>query len=112
MFGTVPKVLWERRAPADERNRITLGLCPLLVRTADEAVVIDSGVGAKMSDRDIELYAIDRRPPLDVSLATVGISASDITSVVATARKSTGLKGSLPASDPSMASSFVDPAMP
>jgi len=84
MFGTVPKVLWERRAPADERNRITLGLRPLCVRTAHEAVVIDSGVGPKMSDRDIDLYAIDRRPSLDVSLASVGLSASDITSVIAT----------------------------
>ena len=32
MFGVVPKPLWERRAPADARNRITLGLRPLLVR--------------------------------------------------------------------------------
>ena len=33
MFGVVPKPLWERRAPADERNRIPLGMRPLLVRT-------------------------------------------------------------------------------
>ena len=30
MFGVVPKPLWEKRAPADERNRIRLGLRPLL----------------------------------------------------------------------------------
>ena len=32
MFGVVPKPLWEKRAPADERNRITLAMRPLLVR--------------------------------------------------------------------------------
>ena len=32
MFGVVPKPLWEKRAPADDRNRIPLGLRPLLVR--------------------------------------------------------------------------------
>ena len=34
MFGVVPKPLWEKRAPADEKNRITLGLRPLVVRGA------------------------------------------------------------------------------
>jgi len=45
MFGVVPKPLWERRAPADERNRIRLGLRPLLVRTDGANVLIDAGVG-------------------------------------------------------------------
>ncbi len=37
MFGVVPKPLWERRAPADEKNRIALSMRPLLVRTPDRA---------------------------------------------------------------------------
>ena len=32
MFGVVPKALWEKKAPADDRNRITLAMRPLLVR--------------------------------------------------------------------------------
>ena len=32
MFGVVPKPLWERRAPADERNRILMAMRPLLIR--------------------------------------------------------------------------------
>src|SRR5688572_30686337 len=32
MFGVVPKPLWEKRAPADARNRIRCGLRPLVVR--------------------------------------------------------------------------------
>ena len=31
MFGVVPKTLWQKRAPADDRNRITMAMRPLLV---------------------------------------------------------------------------------
>ena len=42
MFGTVPKVLWERRAPADERNRVHLGLNALLIRSGHQLILIDA----------------------------------------------------------------------
>ena len=83
MFGIVPKPLWERRAPADERNRIRLGLRPLLVRTAEHNVLIDAGIGGKMSEKDRDIYGIDRQPGLDASLAAVGLSADDIDIVIA-----------------------------
>ena len=47
MFGVVPKPLWERRIPADDRNRIPLGLRCLLVETPDALVLVDTGVGNK-----------------------------------------------------------------
>ncbi|MEZ5317634.1 MAG: MBL fold metallo-hydrolase [Vicinamibacterales bacterium] len=84
MFGVVPKPLWERRAPADERNRIRLGLRPLLVRGGGRVVLIDAGIGDKMSDRDADIYALDRERHLDHSLAAAGITARDVTHVVAT----------------------------
>ena len=43
MFGVVPKALWDKRMPADEYNRILLGLTCLLVRTGNETVLIESG---------------------------------------------------------------------
>ena len=42
MFGVVPKPLWEKRAPPDERNRIGLALRPLLVR-GEKTLLIDAG---------------------------------------------------------------------
>ena len=47
MFGIVPKPLWERRIPADERNRIPLALRCLLVEHDDGLVLIDTGLGNK-----------------------------------------------------------------
>src|SRR5438034_10504502 len=47
MFGVVPKALWARRAPPDDRNRIPLALRCLLVEHDDGLVLIDTGIGNK-----------------------------------------------------------------
>jgi glyoxylase-like metal-dependent hydrolase (beta-lactamase superfamily II) len=83
MFGVVPKPLWERRAPADERNRITLGLRPLLVCGGRQTMIIDAGIGDKMDAKSIEIYGIDRARHLDHSLADAGCSAASIDLVLA-----------------------------
>jgi glyoxylase-like metal-dependent hydrolase (beta-lactamase superfamily II) len=84
MFGVVPKPLWQRRAPADDRNRITLGLRPLLVRTGSQVVLIDAGIGDKMSAKEVDIYGIDRSMHLDRSLAAAGLTAADVDVVIAT----------------------------
>jgi glyoxylase-like metal-dependent hydrolase (beta-lactamase superfamily II) len=83
MFGVVPKPLWEKRAPADARNRISLGVRPLLVRTADRTVLIDAGIGGKMTPKEVEIYGIDRTRHLDHALAAAGLGAADIDVVIA-----------------------------
>jgi glyoxylase-like metal-dependent hydrolase (beta-lactamase superfamily II) len=83
MFGVVPKPLWQKRTAADERNRILLGLRPLLVRTPDHTVLIDAGIGDKMSEKEVDIYAIDRRPGLHQSLALAGVTAHDVDIVIA-----------------------------
>jgi glyoxylase-like metal-dependent hydrolase (beta-lactamase superfamily II) len=83
MFGVVPKPLWERRTPGDEKNRIALGMRPLLVRTATERILIDAGCGDKMSAKEAGIYAFDRAQNLDHSLAAAGLTAADIDIVIA-----------------------------
>src|SRR5688500_17448001 len=82
MFGVVPKALWQRRAPADDKNRIRMGLRPLLVR-GERTMIIDAGIGDKMDARSQEIYAIDRAHDLDASLAAAGVSADDVDIVLA-----------------------------
>jgi methylmalonyl-CoA epimerase len=82
MFGVVPKTLWEKRNPADERNRITLGMRPLLVR-GDKTMLIDAGCGDKMDAKSGEIYGLDRAYHLEHSLADAGLAAEDIDIVVA-----------------------------
>jgi glyoxylase-like metal-dependent hydrolase (beta-lactamase superfamily II) len=83
MFGTVPKTLWEKRAPADEKNRITLAMRPLLVRSAAGVVLIDAGIGEKMDAKSTAIYAIDRSRNLDNSLADAALDANGIDIVLA-----------------------------
>ena len=83
MFGVVPKPLWERRAPADDRNRIQLAARPLLVRTGTTRMLVDAGIGNKMNAKNVDIYAIDRSRNLTHTLAEAGLSAEDIDVVLA-----------------------------
>jgi len=83
MFGVVPKPLWERRAPADARNRIRLGLRPLLVR-GEKTMIIDAGIGGKMDAKSTDIYGIDRMQNLDGSLQAAGVLREDVEIVLAT----------------------------
>jgi glyoxylase-like metal-dependent hydrolase (beta-lactamase superfamily II) len=91
MFGVVPKPLWEKRIPADERNRIPLALRCLLVETPDELVLIETGLGNKENEKFLDIYGVDnaasdpRYPDrLQEAIAAAGFSASDVTTVVDT----------------------------
>jgi len=83
MFGVVPKTLWEKRIPADVKNRITLAMRPLLVRGNGKTMVIDAGIGDKMDAKNTAIYGIDRSRNLDHSLADAGLDASRIDLVLA-----------------------------
>ena len=83
MFGVVPKPLWERRAPADERNRIQLAARPLLVITGGTRLLIDAGIGNKMDPKSVDIYAIDRSRNVTHALAEVGLRTDQIDTVLA-----------------------------
>ena len=84
MFGVVPKPLWSRRAPADDRNRIQLAARPLLVRRGSAPpLLIDAGIGAKMDAKSTDIYAIDRAAPLESTLREAGLTAADVPIVLA-----------------------------
>ena len=88
MFGVVPKLLWEKRIPADERNRIPLALRCLLVETPAALVLIDNGVGNKDSAKFRDIYGIDNasaagRPSrLEDALAALGYGVEDVDVVI------------------------------
>jgi glyoxylase-like metal-dependent hydrolase (beta-lactamase superfamily II) len=84
MFGVVPKPLWEKRLPSDERNRIQLGMRPLLVRGSTKTVIIDAGVGSKMDEKSVMIYGINRAHDLNASLHAAGVAATEIEIVLAT----------------------------
>ncbi len=84
MFGVVPKPLWNRVSPADERNRIRLALNCLLIRNGADTILVDTGMGARWSDKERSIYALENAPGLIEALAGFGVAPGDVTMVINT----------------------------
>lgn len=82
MFGVVPRTLWEKKLPPDDRHRIPLGMRPLVVRGA-QTVLIDAGCGDKMDAKSAAIYGLDRTYHLTHALADAGLTVEDIDIVIA-----------------------------
>ena len=79
-FGVVPKVMWSKKVGADERNYVTSGLNSLLVRTGKQTVLIETGMGNKLSERMIKFYGQPAK--LLDNLAAASISPEDVDIVI------------------------------
>jgi len=85
MFGVVPRNLWSKVCPPDEHNRIRLNMNCLFVEAGRERVLIDTGIGEKWSQKQTEIYGIERRLPFGESLRTItGWGPDEITTVINT----------------------------
>lgn len=84
MFGIVPKVIWEKVAQPDEKNRILIGLNCLLISTPKHNILVDTGVGEKWSEKQLSIYAISHPPTILTSLEKLGLKAEDISIVINT----------------------------
>ena len=83
MFGVVPKPLWRRRAPADERNRILLA-CGRCSSRGAKTLLIDGGIGNKMDAKSVDIYGDRSHASIsDVAGASAGLAGSDIDIVLA-----------------------------
>lgn len=84
MFGVVPKTLWEKRNPADDRNRIRLALTCLLVQAGETNLLIETGIGDKFDKKFADIYCVDHSTTLIRELGTHGLSPEDIHLVINT----------------------------
>jgi glyoxylase-like metal-dependent hydrolase (beta-lactamase superfamily II) len=78
MFGVVPKPLWEKRAPADDQNRILLGLNTVIVRTGQHTIAIETGIGNKLPPKLREIYGAQQQLPHAFEAAQIRPEAVDI----------------------------------
>lgn len=79
-FGVIPKVMWSKKVAADERNYVTTGLNSLLVRTGRQTILIETGIGNKLSDRMRKFYGQPAK--LLDNLSAAGIAPEDIDIVI------------------------------
>ncbi|HZZ15412.1 MAG TPA: MBL fold metallo-hydrolase [Candidatus Sulfotelmatobacter sp.] len=81
-FGVIPKVMWSRKVAVDERNYVQSGLNSLLIRTGNKHVLVETGMGNKLSERMVKFYG--QPAQLLANLAAGGVAAEDIDIVINT----------------------------
>lgn len=85
MFGVVPKVLWNRTNPSDDLNRIEMCNRALLLESSNKKILIDTGVGNKLSDKMNQIFSVDFiEYSLEKSLKNINVSPEEITDVILT----------------------------
>ncbi|MDV6373458.1 MBL fold metallo-hydrolase [Deinococcus arenicola] len=84
MFGSVPKALWERVAPADPQNRIPMRINPLLVQMGGENILIETGFWDRGGKKFESIYALDRDETVFRGLENAGLTPDDIHLVINT----------------------------
>jgi glyoxylase-like metal-dependent hydrolase (beta-lactamase superfamily II) len=81
-FGVIPKIMWSRKVDPDERNYVTAGLNSLLIRTGKQTVLVETGMGNKLSERMVKFYG--QPAQLLANLAAGGVAPEDIDIVINT----------------------------
>jgi len=86
MFGVIPKTMWNKTNPADELNRITLGLnATLITGCGRRKILIDAGIGDKFDEKYSGIYGVDNKGRLILDgLTKLGVTADEITDIIIT----------------------------
>jgi glyoxylase-like metal-dependent hydrolase (beta-lactamase superfamily II) len=84
MFGTVPRVLWERNCPPDEKNRIGLRINPLLIQLRGKNILVETGMDDKSGEKFEAMFAISRDETVFAGLRQLGLTPDDIHIVINT----------------------------
>jgi glyoxylase-like metal-dependent hydrolase (beta-lactamase superfamily II) len=85
MFGVVPRNLWSKFSPPDDQNRIRMNMNCLFLEGGGQRILIDTGIGEKLSDKHRAMYGINRGRSFTDSLAAIaGVRPADITIVINT----------------------------
>jgi glyoxylase-like metal-dependent hydrolase (beta-lactamase superfamily II) len=79
-FGIVPKVLWSKRMPSDDKNRVPTGLNSVLIRGGQKTVLIETGVGNKLPEKMIQIYGQPAK--LLDQLSEAGVAPEDVDIVI------------------------------
>ncbi len=84
MFSVVPKSIWQRTNPADERNLCTWATRLMLIEDGKRLTLVDTGIGDKQDEKFFSHYYMHGDDTLDKSLNKLGFHRDDITDVILT----------------------------
>jgi glyoxylase-like metal-dependent hydrolase (beta-lactamase superfamily II) len=84
MFGVIPRPLWEKKSPPDDRNRILLGMNILLIRAGGKRILVETGGGDKWNAKQNAIYLFEASGRLPERLAALGVNPEEIDIVINT----------------------------
>jgi glyoxylase-like metal-dependent hydrolase (beta-lactamase superfamily II) len=84
MFGVVPKTIWQKTNPADEKNLCSWAMRCLLIEDGHQLILIDNGLGNKQDARFFSHYYLHGDGSLIKSIHAAGFSEEDITDMFLT----------------------------
>lgn len=84
MFGVIPKVIWGKIYQSDDKNLIRLDLNPLLIKTGKDIIVVDTGFGDILNERELKMYPLPGPTKWDDELNRLDLKPEDITGVIFT----------------------------
>ncbi len=84
MYGVVPKVLWERQKPPNERNQITAACVGAIVRHRGKVIVCETGIGTKLDQKRAERDGVWEPDGLLSCLARLSIRSDEVDIVLST----------------------------
>ncbi len=79
MFGVVPKSIWQKTNPADEKNLCPWAMRCLLIEDGKNLILIDNGIGNKQDDKFFGHFDLHGNDSLEKSLNAVGFTKDDVT---------------------------------
>ncbi|MBU9713734.1 YtnP family quorum-quenching lactonase [Evansella tamaricis] len=85
MFGVVPKVLWSRKYPVNEKNQIELRTDPILIQVDGKNLLVETGIGnEKFSEKQKRNFGITEEAQIEVNLKELGLTLKDIDHILMT----------------------------
>lgn len=84
MFGVIPKTLWAKNIEVNENNLIAMDTNIFVIRTGEKTLVVDTGLGDMLDDRQKKMYGISQPSNMNKGLADLGLAPKDINYVIQT----------------------------
>ncbi len=81
MFGLIPRVVWSRSVPTDDRGRMQVQHNCLLLDGGDRRFLIEAGTGDKLDDKSRDIFDLERRSITD-ALAEASTPPESIDAVI------------------------------
>jgi glyoxylase-like metal-dependent hydrolase (beta-lactamase superfamily II) len=82
-MGVLPKTIWRKTLSVDDRNRIELATNVLLIKSREDTILVDTGLGYEHDEKTKKIYSPQTSTLLE-KLSSLGVNRNQISKIVMT----------------------------